>query len=151
MKKKLLFLDVDGVLNHDAIYSSEHFDGTKTLDPDCCDQLGRIVDECAPVHVVLSSTWRFGNDEKLNKLKEWLRKCNVCIFSATGRDINGFRGHEIDEWVMDHPEFIGATYVILDDDSDFTEFQLPYLVQTNFYDGGLTAEKANQAIDILNR
>ncbi len=57
------------------------------------------------------------------------------------------RGLEIQKWMDD---FTGIeSFVILDDDADMGEL-LPYLVQTS-QTHGLTDEKRDEAINILNR
>lgn len=41
-------------------------------------------------------------------------------------------------------------YVILDDDSDMLDCQLPYFIQTDWLKWGLSDEDVEQAIHILN-
>lgn len=52
------------------------------------------------------------------------------------------RGHEIQEWLDDHP-FV-QRFVIVDDDGDMAHL-MSKLVQTDFTDG-LTKEKAGEII-----
>ena len=57
-------------------------------------------------------------------------------------------GKEIDDWLSKHPYV--TRYVILDDDTDMEEHQLPFFIKTNPYNDGLNTEVANKAIEILN-
>lgn len=62
---KLIFLDIDGVLNHDDFYRRKFDEGFKTVghDDDICPVsvgfLNRLTDETG-AKIVLSSTWRLG-------------------------------------------------------------------------------------------
>ena len=57
-----------------------------------------------------------------------------------------FRGQEIQQWLDKHK---CDKYVILDDDLDFFDSQLPYFVHTD-WEVGLTENDVNKAINILN-
>lgn len=156
-RMKFIFLDVDGVLNCQKTWSTEHADGTNTIDPAMCDQLARIVNACWPVTVVLSSTWRLYPGEGLDKLRVWLEMRNVrwvsatpdlcCEFSSTTQ----LRGLEIERWFKERPQFDRATakILILDDSSDFTDEQKPFHIQTS-WETGLTQDLADAAIAVLN-
>jgi hypothetical protein len=59
------------------------------------------------------------------------------------------RGHEIQDWINSSKEDI-ESYVIIDDDNDMLESQLPNFVRTNeVY--GITLLDAEKAINILNK
>lgn len=62
--------------------------------------------------------------------------------------ISGHRGSEIQEWLDKQTE--PCRYVILDDDSDMLDCQLPYFIQTDWLKWGLSDEDVEQAIHILN-
>lgn len=62
--------------------------------------------------------------------------------------ISGHRGSEIQEWLDKQTE--PYRYVILDDDSDMLDWQLPYFIQTDWLKWGLSDEDVEQAIHILN-
>jgi len=53
---KLLFLDIDGVLNRGKPMAN----GYCGIDRDCAEQLNRILAECPTVQLVISSAWRYG-------------------------------------------------------------------------------------------
>lgn len=58
------------------------------------------------------------------------------------------RGSEIQEWLDKQTE--PYRYIILDDDSDMLDCQLPYFIQTDWLKWGLSDEDVEQAIHILN-
>lgn len=111
---KILFLDVDGVLNKtsDADVINEGF-YLQRLNQKLIDKLLQIVwnTEC---RVVLSSTWR----KRVEDIA-FLIKCKVPINSVT--DSNGpTRGHEIQRWLDQNDVY---SYAIVDDDSDMLDSQ----------------------------
>jgi len=63
--------------------------------------------------------------------------------------IYGERGEEIRAYLKEHKEI--DNFIILDDERfrDFNEL-LNYLVKTDFLNGGLTEEYAEEAINLLN-
>jgi hypothetical protein len=151
---KIIFLDVDGVLNCEKTWKGPYVDGYDTLDPDMCDLFQDIVQKCNPCIVVLSSTWRLFPGPGLDKLNNWLNQRGITIHSHTpdlSRDVGEWRvlrGTEIDMW-LEKNHLSPNRILILDDASDFYEWQRPFHVQT-LWDIGLTRELADKAIQILN-
>lgn len=158
---KIIFADVDGVLNHEDT-------------PDRCGMYIGIADEkvellkkivdATDAKIVLSSTWRLGINNQGHRLehhaeylKEKLAKYGLEIYDKTEqltRD-GGCRGREINEWLSRHPEV--EQWVVLDDEwfMDFGDYDIPrHLVRTCFYTvrgkGGLMEEDIEKAIKILN-
>lgn len=117
---KILFLDVDGVLN---TYSSG---GLYTLKKSCLKRLQRIVEETG-CKIVLSSTWR-KDEYALRRLKRVLKYRNISIMSCTPVLHNSIRGLEIAMWLNSNNV---STYAIVDDDSDMEDWQLPHFFQTD--------------------
>lgn len=152
--KKIIFLDVDGILNEDTTPTR-----TKSrvmfIDEEKLLRLKRIVDATG-AKIVLSSTWRYDrNDPEHNgdfmELQEAFRKVGLEFYSYTPVDAAGIRrGMEIKAWLGSHPEV--KRYIILDDELfDYAERGLlPRLVKTSFCDGGLTEEHVQEAIEMLN-
>jgi len=147
----ILFLDVDGVLNHRAIFLGKR--SGPPLCPAAIARLRRVVD-LAKCSVVLSSTWR-----TLDLYVEQLRAAGGFpnphsdwrTVEMHGRVENGIiipdpRGAEIAEWLSRHPEV--TQYAIVDDDGDMLPEQMPYFVQTSF-DAGLTDEHAARLTALL--
>lgn len=144
---KILFLDVDGVLNRCGL--SGH-----GLEEDKIILLQTIVRETG-CRIVLSSTWRiYGQSRRrIQLLCQQALACDLygCTpvhqrQSAGGLWIADIRGKEIMTWLEDHPE---ATHlVILDDDADMGPLS-HHLIQTGSHTG-LTLAHAAAAIAHLN-
>jgi hypothetical protein len=147
---KVIFLDVDGVLNHRGSFAPGMPGGSKRIAPECVAQLNHIV-AITGASIVVSSTWRMDPD-----YIEVLRAAGVRgrILGKTPNGIHDIkggllvgtcRGDEIQEWITaNEPD----AFVILDDDSDMAHL-LPHLVHTSF-DAGLTKEHADEAIERLS-
>jgi HAD domain in Swiss Army Knife RNA repair proteins len=143
---KVLFLDIDGVLN---TYRSP---GYLPINDKRLRMLRRIVKETGCI-IVLSSTWR-KLPETLKRAHRKLGYKGLKIHSTTTKEQIVFgrtqhRGHEIQHWLDKHPDSV-ETYAIVDDDSDMLLEQMDYYVKTDG-DEGLTEEKADVIIAILNR
>ena len=144
---KVIFLDVDGVLN------SLDTGGLYALKKPCLRRLQQIVEQ-TDANLVLSSTWRKYTDH-VQRLKNVLSYRGMFIVSHTPviQSINTVRGDEINLWLSIKKSMLRPTdtirYVILDDTKDFLPEQLPFFVQT---DGsvGLTDSDVEKAIHILN-
>lgn len=148
----VLFLDVDGVLNHRGCFLPSRHGGP--LDHDAIKRLQDVVEETG-CRVVLSSTWR-----KLKRHVDHLR-CNGgfpnahedwCTVELPVDIHHGLivathqRGEEIAEWLSRHPEV--TRYAIVDDDGDMLPDQRPFFVQTSF-EHGLLDGHAKRLISIL--
>ena len=159
---KYLFLDIDGVLNHEMWYKDNiifHKDKFKKwwescFDPDCVDRLNNILRKTG-ARLVVSSSWRHDLD-----LKTYFETFNITTdFDITPSIHGADRGEEIDLFLKNHP---CDNYAILDDDMDFTEDQLKKhfvhccadLIQAfkECHPGetGLTDRKMRETIKILN-
>jgi hypothetical protein len=144
---KVLFLDVDGVLN--KIGTKERSEeGYIGIEPDLAARVVRILDETGAV-VVLSSTWR----RHSNMTMEVQRALGPSIKDRwEGKTpIMGIdRGYEIQKWIDTQSKYEQIeSFCILDDNSDMAHL-LPYLVQTSEFHG-LTEEKADEAIKMLGK
>ena len=152
---KILFLDVDGVLNK---LGSTPETRTKQrvreggliigVEPELCRIVEEIV-ESTGCKVVLSSSWRDSdpNDEGMVYLKENL---NFGFYDITPRTRTGFRGEDILQWFCNNSnsDVINCTkYAILDDENDFFKFQ-PWF-QSN-HETGITRDLAYKIIGYLN-
>lgn len=120
---KILFLDVDGVLN------SLKTGGRYALKRPCLRRLENIVKD-TKCKIVLSSTWR-KDEYALKRLKRVLKYRGIEIYSTTPILEKGFRGLEIQAWLVSNPNPDGYTFAIVDDDSDMLEHQLPHFFQTD--------------------
>lgn len=155
---KVIFLDVDGVLNSEHSHSIDN--NENWMENEVSDihiqWLKKIVDETG-AKIVLSSSWRHYHpkatgsntitDPLFKVLDRKLREAGLEIIDITP-DLRGkMRGLEVQEWLNAHLDV--TKYVILDDDADFTVEQKPFFVNTTFK-YGLTEILAIKAINILN-
>ena len=150
---KVIFLDIDGVLNHQKHYEWLMTTNEPTLmqrvypysefNPKSCQLLNEIIKE-TDAQIVVSSSWRLDGEARLNALFKHFDLPR--IYSITPC-LNTARGIEIDAWLAAHPEV--DKYIILDDDEDMNSEQLPFFIKTNPYEDGLNEEVKNKAINIL--
>ena len=165
---KIIFLDIDGVLNSEQHMKTEPFrtgssfmsyEGSQ-IDPELVKNLNAITDATG-ANLVISSTWRFKIKE-VRMFREFAKYVGIkapiigytntvpddtrrSIQAETGNWIDRvFRGHEIHAWLIDNKHLEIDSYVILDDNSDM-EYMTPHLVQTQF-ECGLTVSDAQRAI-----
>lgn len=152
---KVIFLDVDGVLNSDD--SEDRFKCFIGIDYSGVKLLKEIV-EATGAKIVLVSAWKIywnkdgksRNDSLAAYLDERLAEEDLVIIDKTGGYMTE-RGHGIVDWLSEHPV---ESWVVLDDEifDDYAECGImPHLVQTDFYDGGLKEKHVELAIEILNR
>lgn len=169
-KKKIIFLDIDGVLNYTQWYISDRNPGNLfgqegEIDPEC---VKRIVDICniTGARIVISSDWRvswpgcrirlenagfprgFIIDKTPEHMMRMLTRRDYMLMDDD--EIEGCsRGGEIKEWVDTHEDTYD--YVIIDDRIDFTDEQkrLHFVhVDSNV---GFTDDDKAKALDILSR
>lgn len=149
MNNKIVFLDVDGVLNNGTWAEEMYEQGVRVYHDDILHepslaQLRRIVDETGAV-IVVSSSWRQIR-VAYQHLKEWLEKFDMEVYDKTPY-VGGMRGDDITAWFNRNPGIY--QYVILDDDDDMNG-HMEHLVQTDF-DSGLTKEIADECIRRLGK
>lgn len=145
---RVIFLDVDGVLNSDktvrTTLSGFTFVGSRHVK-----NLKRIIDSTG-AKVVLSSDWRYNRDDpRYNKefleLKRELLKYGIQIYDYTPELPSAHRGNEIDRWLQGHSEV--SNFVILDDRTDIDPNK-NHWIQT-VMSRGLGKAEADEAIRIL--
>lgn len=164
---KVIMLDIDGVLNSEKslhrrvkMHKNKELDYAEVYYPVCpmVSYFNKII-EHTQAKIVISSTWRLfhpleGIDySKPTRfqlgLRDIFKKQGVLgdIIDVTPQTkLSGYRGNDIKEWLNNNKV---DRYVIIDDNSDMLEEQMPFFVKTDFQDG-LTEEQANKAIEILN-
>lgn len=143
---KILFLDIDGVLNSQAywrrrpvIYRKRIHD----LDREAMARLNTVLDRTGAT-VVVSSTWRIGHSrvELQQMLNAYGFTGTVFGKTGTGKDRKKLRGLEIQAWLDTHGS-VGAdkgfkhhieSFAIVDDDSDMAHL-MDHLVHTTNQDG----------------
>lgn len=156
MENKVIFIDVDGVLNSSDCYDKET--GVDLYFP-YIKNLYKIVSKTNAA-LILTSTWKlFWNKENIRcdksgkDLNEYLAKCNLYIKDTT-KETNLFeRGKGIRMYLDNHPEIVH--YIVIDDEifRDYEKYDiLPHLIKTQYQDpnGGLRKEHVDKAIKLLN-
>jgi hypothetical protein len=168
--KKIIFLDIDGVLNpviymnalhkmwlqsNRQIKSHDNF-GQLFFDYNC-KSLKTIIDE-TNAQIVISSSWRLNGEESMKSMWKHRGLAGEIIgITPTETEVvqSGqaefydmvCRGMEIDCWIKKN-EFVG-NYVIIDDTDDMLDSQRKFFVETE-PNIGLTMQDAQRAISILN-
>jgi hypothetical protein len=147
---KVIFLDIDGVLNS---HQSAHFwhnkrdqskwenemyrDWPGTLKeyiamefcPIALSNLEELIRRIPDAKIVVSSTWRMGETvDTLKKIFQPSKLVSDAIVDKTPVFSDGPRGDEIQHWLNNNPEV--TSYVILDDDDDMLDSQMKNFVNT---------------------
>lgn len=167
---KVIFLDIDGVLNYEQLYTLNNYCyKTTKLDRGnishvAVERLARLV-ETTQAKIVITSSWRgliqaylqgsyFSKD--VQTLLLLFAQYHISIYDYTISRVSGYytdgtpfnRGYEVREWLSRHNDV--TEFVILDDE-DFKDWcdLKDHLVQTDFYNYGLTNLHIEKAIHIL--
>ena len=172
---KIIFLDIDGVLNSEKWYK-ERFDKKLypnlegyplcEFDPLTIEQLNLLTDK-TNAKIVISSTWRMGRT--IDELKKLFEEVGIKgeiigitphLTFSDGHRVD--RGNEIKRWIdlncirwwdkmlsQKEKDITLESYVILDDDHDMLLEQKDNFIKTSWRDG-LTALHTRKAIEILN-
>jgi hypothetical protein len=152
---KVVFLDIDGVLNHCDTRSDVLPTTAEPLPipiaPECLERLNRLIAE-TEAKIVISSSWRtfarwqdlgpalsrhglvadvIGETPDLVNDAVWLENWRARVGETFAYE-RLERGWEIREWIAAHPEV--TAFVILDDCSDMDDLK-PWLVLTHPNDG----------------
>ncbi|KXY51001.1 hypothetical protein AT268_31145 [Bacillus cereus] len=145
---KLIFLDIDGVMNHSNYFVRSKHHMLQAFCPTALANLKEILEKC-DAKIVVSSTWR-----KLGSVKILKR----AIFSHYGLqkyvigrtpELRGEpRGAEIQAF-MDNFKNPIDRFIIIDDGDDMLHLS-DRLVLTNPYEDGLNHRKRDEAIQLLN-
>ena len=163
---KVIFLDIDGVLNTKEFHSKMSDDAPKdefgyAFDSTAVANLAHIIEETGAV-IVISSSWKFYGVTRLREMWK-LRNLPGRILDITPNTISDdillnanleemelgvCRGNEIKEWLSKHQGKV-SNYVIIDDFDDLLPEQEDHAVITNTL-VGISEEDADKAIMILN-
>ena len=138
--QKVLFLDVDGVLNNPEILEKNGLG----IGPDHLTELKRIINETG-AKIVLSSTWRLMHHTRVIILPA-LQSIGADVIGMTPNHKNLPRSEEILTWLENNPE---CHFAILDDDSDAGLGFEENFFQTEFQ-FGLTPQIANRIIEFFD-
>ena len=152
MKRPVIFLDFDGVLNTEQYQAQLAIEGKPTkdrwgplFDPKAVGNLRRILDATDSI-IVVSSSWRYIH--RLSSLRLMWSARNLpgeIIDTIPCGATYISRGEDIEYWLERNNR---PQYVIIDDLGDFFPEQLDHFVQTNPI-VGITDADALKAIDLL--
>ena len=156
---KVIFLDIDGVLNSEDLAQrrveerkKEYNAGLYTFIDEKAVKIVTDICEKYNVGLVISSSWRSTTVEQTKR--DFSDPCYALLHPIIpyicgctpklGFSID--RGFEIEKYLMDNPDI--KEYVILDDDSDMLECQENNFIQTSWLHG-LTEEHVPEIKRIL--
>ena len=145
---KVIFLDVDGVLNNPNTRSRSP-EGWRGVSKELVDRLKRII-SVTGAKVVLTSTWKHSSNVELEYLYKKLgKKAKPIDKTEDPYDKDSYRGAGIRNYLKSHKEI--TEFVILDDfDFDFVIHDLHTHHVWTDSDTGITDEDVEKAIDVLN-
>jgi len=154
MSDKILFTDIDGVLNNKTLWHQTFNDGegienpANYLSPKMIDILNRII-ESTDCDVVISSSWR--TEYSLNNLKKYMVDKGFLypnkIIDVTPNISATKREYEVSVWLLRKTL---KAYAILDDVCyGFEEVHPNQFIRTDSV-FGLTESDADKVIKILN-
>lgn len=137
-KLKILFLDVDGVLNNEQ-YITDHRTDPYPLDIQKISLVNQIKQKTG-CYIVISSLWRYSREAL-----DVLRSKGIDYYGITPcGSMSSFRGQDIQDYCNQVSNRI-ERIAILDNDSDFYSHQKKALFKTSFKEG-LTKEIAEKVI-----
>lgn len=168
-KKKVIFLDFDGVLNTERHQQALRLGGWKRqdeygplFDPEAVENLMAVLSAVPEALIVVNSSWKLEGMDWILEL--WsARDLPGKVYGVTpdyvpdllNIDLDDYdnivmlagKGNEVKQWIAEHAPG-GCHYVIFDDMPDFLPEQEEHLIRTDPY-VGITAENAAAAIQIL--
>lgn len=155
---KIIFLDIDGVLNSRAYDRKRNWNEQTDIDETRLPLIKEIVDATA-AKIVLSSTWRQHWNKDPNRcdadgryINKTFSKFGLTIYDKTpDLGITALRKEEISKWLKETAEKIDS-FVIIDDYrygwGDLSE----HFVKTDpNFQLGIEKEQVAEAIKILNK
>ena len=154
---KIVFLDIDGVLNSEAHLEVNPPDKTlrmsddewwaEMLDPSAIERLNYLLERTEAV-VVVSSSWRWARDNE--QLLRVLRSKGFTgkIVDSTPQKNEKNRGREIKNW-LDSYDGVLESYAILDDDGDMEPLRRRHVLTDPQV--GLQDADVKKAIKLLRR
>lgn len=137
LKKNIIFLDIDGVLNYTDWYVSPRNPGNLfgqegDLDPFCIERINLLANDNA--YIVISSDWRY--DERQCRIRLENAGLDAIIIGFTPVHLwdksqsDKSRGAEIQHWIQKNSIIIN-NYVIIDDRTDMLSTQLEHFIHVD--------------------
>ena len=165
--RKVVFLDIDGVLNTKWWYTQMDRNTPKdkygyAFDPNAVANLKKIIDETG-ADIVISSSWKSYGISELEDM--WQNRglpgkligitpntvSDEMLLNADldNMELFSIRGTEIKEWLTKHGKHV-SHYAIIDDMDNMLSEQRLHFVKTD-PEIGITVDDAEKAIMILNQ
>lgn len=145
---KVIFLDFDGVLNHQCWWWRNPLSETdnkavredQDIDPECVARLNALI-AATGAKVVVSSTWRLCRTSEMLQVilnrngftGDVIDKTPCAWDMSEGGLLGKERGYEIRVWLDHHPEV--TDFVVLDDDCDMPTVHHRHVKTSPFYGG----------------
>ncbi len=132
---KIIFLDIDGVLNSEVYFKSVNtkIKGWTRFDPKAVNIVKKLAEEYE-AKIVMTTLWRIVFKKEL---AVELKKSGLVNYLhkdwQTSVTDPPHRGNEIQLWLDNHPEV--SDYIVLDDDDDILEKHKHRSVLTEMYEG----------------
>lgn len=162
MATKILFLDIDGVLNCMNVPDKKPFHDERCygLNPALVANLKRVVDSTG-CKIVVSSSWRYFKDYKpFRKNCEWKKVLADMLgydadslFIGDTPTVFGTRGKQIVQWLSENCKKLHSPVkicVVDDEISDIVDEISKNVVVKTDYMHGLTESDADKIIDIFD-
>ena len=143
---KLIFLDIDGVLNNESTRARAP-NSAIGINVGMVSIFKRIIEE-TDAKIVLSSAWRLYpkiHDYLWENLGQDLK--DRCI-GMTPCSWSDYRGREIEQWLESNKHIEIDSFIILDDCNDMQPY-MDRLIQTSWRTG-ITNNHVDRAIEMLN-
>ncbi len=155
---KILFLDIDGVLNSRAYDRKRNLDEQTNIDETRLPLLKEIID-ATDAKIVLSSTWRQHWDKDSNRcgvggryINRIFAKFGLAIYDKTPNlGIGALRRDEIQKWLDDIDQDIESFVIIDDYRYGWGELSNRFVKTDPNFSFGLENEQVERAIKILDR
>lgn len=144
-KKPIIFLDFDGVLNHDLFYKVRHEASPRGVrlaefDRETIARLNNFLKKVNGEVVVTSTYRKHLNEEGLRDLLHFYGFTGTIIGTTPIFGEHCVRGNEILAWTKDNADLVGPyhefrNYVIFDDDSDMLYWHRNNFIHVDPYCG----------------
>lgn len=151
---KVLFLDMDGVMNSRSSRNKGYQERKHTTDKEgwdfpaqpMIDNFNMII-EATGAKVVISSSWRYFHsiESMRNIFKHVGMNCEI-IGETPKNTLYTIRGQEIEAWLKEHPEV--TSFAIVDDSSDMQPVAKNFVQTSDLR--GLENKHSLKLIKILN-
>ena len=154
---KVIFLDLDGVLNSRAYDRTRNWAELTYIDETRLELVKEIVD-ATDAKIVFTSTWRADwdkdpslRDEDGRYIADTFARYGLEIYDKTpDLGLNADRGDEIREWLKSFAEKVDSFVIIDDFVYDWGDMTDNFVKTSQYVGRGLEAEHVQKAIRILN-